>query len=70
MKVFRIVMMHLALILLVGLLVSFPIMLLWNYCLVPAVWGMRDITWLQAYGIYILSICLFKTSISYKEHCS
>ena len=50
----------------VGLLLSFPLMLLWNACLVPAVSGLSEITWLQAWGILIASNLLFK-STSYKK---
>jgi len=49
-----------------GLLLSFPLMLLWNACLVPAVSGLSEITWLQAWGILIASNLLFK-STSYKK---
>lgn len=50
----------------VGLVLSFPLMLLWNYCLVPAVSGLSEIGWLQAWGILIASNILFK-STSYKK---
>jgi hypothetical protein len=43
-----------------GLLMSLPIWLLWNYCLVSAVDGIHEVSWLQAWGIYILSNFLFK----------
>lgn len=38
----------------VGLLFSLPVMLLWNWCLVPAVPALVEIGWLQAWGISIL----------------
>lgn len=56
----------LALIILLGLIISFPTMLLWNGCLVGAIDGVREITWLQAWGLIILSGLLFKTSVSTK----
>jgi hypothetical protein len=46
----------------VGLLLSLPVMLLWNACLVPAVTGLSEIGWLQAWGIMILCGLLFKSS--------
>ncbi len=49
-----------------GLLFSYPVMLLWNGCLVPAVDGVKEIGWLQAWGIMILFGLLFKTSVSSK----
>lgn len=47
-------------IVLFGLLVSLPVMLLWNYCLVGAVAGVSQIGWFQAWGIMILSAFLFR----------
>jgi len=47
-----------------GLLLSLPVMLLWNYCLVGAVAGVAEIGWLQAWGILILCGFLFKSSSS------
>jgi hypothetical protein len=44
----------LALVLLVSFLLSWPVMMLWNGCLVPAVEGLREIGWLQAWGISAL----------------
>ena len=46
----------------VGIILSLPIMLLWNYCLVPAIPTLVEISWLQAWGIYILFNILFKPS--------
>jgi len=51
----------------VGLLLSLPVMLLWNYCLVGAVAGVNTIGWLQAWGILILCGFLFKPTISSKS---
>ena len=54
-------------VLLVGLsfLFSWPIWMLWNGCLVGAVDGVHQITWLQAWGISILCAFLFKpTSVT------
>ena len=47
-----------------GLLFSFPVMLLWNGCLVPAVDGIKEIGWLQAWGLMILFGILFKSTIN------
>jgi hypothetical protein len=46
----------------IGLLFSLPVMLLWNGCLVGAVTGVNEISWLQAWGILILAGLLFKSS--------
>jgi hypothetical protein len=49
-------------------LMSWPVMMLWNGCLVDAVAGVTEITWLQAWGISILTSILFKeTSVSFKK---
>jgi len=50
------------LIIVVGLVVSIPVMLLWNYCLVPAATIFNEITWLQAWGLLILFGLLFKST--------
>lgn len=47
-----------------GLILSLPVMLLWNACLVPAVSGLNEIGWLQAWGILILSGFLFKSHLT------
>lgn len=43
-----------------GFLLSYPVMLLWNGCLVGAVNGVNKIEWLQAWGILVLFGVLFK----------
>jgi len=51
---------------LLGLLFSLPVMLLWNGCLVGAVSGVNEISWLQAWGLMVLCGLLFKSSIDKK----
>lgn len=52
-----------ATILFVSFVLSWPVMALWNGCLVDAVSGLKEITWLQGWGISILCGILFnKTS--------
>jgi hypothetical protein len=53
-------------IIVIGLIVSWPLMMLWNYCLVGAITGVNPIGWLQAWGLLILSGLLFKTNVSKK----
>jgi len=50
-----------------SLVVSYPVMLLWNGCLVGAIESVKAITWLQGWGIMILFGILFKPSISTKK---
>lgn len=52
------------LIVVLGLIMSWPVMMLWNGCLVDAVTGVKEIGWLQAWGILILCGTLFKSSAS------
>jgi hypothetical protein len=40
-------------------LLSWPVMMLWNGCLVDAVPGVHEISWLQAWGLNILCRILF-----------
>ena len=47
---------------LLSFLFAWPVMALWNGCLVGAVDGVHQITWLQAWGISILCSFLFKPS--------
>ena len=52
---------------LVGLLFSLPVMWLWNGCLVPAVTGIKEIGWLQAWGLMVLVNFFLKLSVSTKD---
>ena len=46
-------------------LMSWPVYMLWNGCLVDAITGVREVTWLQAWGITILCSFLFQpTSVT------
>jgi hypothetical protein len=42
-------------------LFSWPVYMLWNGCLISAVDGVHEITWLQAWGISALCSFLFKS---------
>ena len=53
--------------LLLSFLLSWTVYMLWNGCLVGAVTGVTEVTWLQAWGITILCGFLFKTSINSKD---
>lgn len=48
---------------LIALFVAYPIMLLWNSCLVPAVTVVNEIGYWQALGIYVLCNALFKVKL-------
>ena len=51
----------------ISFLLSWPVMMLWNDCLVGAVDGIREIGWLQAWGIQFLFGMLFKSTATKKE---
>ena len=55
------------LIIVVGLIISWPVMMLWNECLVGAISVANPISWLQAWGIMVLFGLLFKTSATTKK---
>jgi hypothetical protein len=52
---------------LVSFLLAWPVMELWNQCLVPAVDGVKEIGWMQAWGIQFLFGILFKTTVTKKD---
>lgn len=51
----------------VGAIVSYPAMLLWNSCLVPAVPGIKEVSWIQAWGIMLMGQLMFQTKIGLNE---
>ena len=58
----------LALILFVSVIVAFPIMWLWNWCLVPAMPFLAKITFWQALGIKVLiGLLTYESSSSSKK---
>jgi hypothetical protein len=46
-----------------GLVIAFPVMILWNW-LVPAIFGLKTITFFEAFGLYALCAILFQSSSS------
>lgn len=63
-KVIGIAVGGIAAIIVLGLILSLPVMWLWNACLVAAIPGIKEIGWLQAWGILILCGLLFKNKSS------
>ena len=53
----------LSLAIVVGAVLAYPMMLLWNGCLVPAIPGLKEVSFLQMWGLSILSNYLFKTNV-------
>ena len=56
-----------AIALFLSFLLAWPVMMLWNGCLVPAVDGVNQIGWLQAWGLQFLINMLFKLSVTKKD---
>jgi hypothetical protein len=56
-----------ATLLFLSFVMSWPVMMLWNLCLVDAVSGIKEIGWVQGWGISTLCSILFKTNISTKK---
>ena len=54
------VVLGLAALLFISFLLSWPVYMLWNGCLVGAVAGVAEVTWLQSWGLSILCGMLFK----------
>ena len=59
------VIMGMVLILTLSFLLSWPVYMLWNACLVGAVAGFNPVTWLQAWGIAALTGLLFRSNITH-----
>ncbi len=57
------VLMILGVLALVGLLIAFPVMWIWN-AVVVAIFGLPAISWGQALGLYVLCAILFKDTSS------
>ena len=55
-----------AFLVLVSFLLSAPVWLLWNDCLIDAVTIAKPVTWLQAWGLSFLFGLLFKSSTTSK----
>ena len=53
--------------LLIGLIMAYPMMWLWNTCLVPAVTFASPITFWQTWGLYILTQWFFTKSTRAKS---
>ena len=53
-------------ILALSFLLSWPVYMLWNGCLVGAIAGVSEVTWLQAWGLTVLCGFLFKSNVSTK----
>ena len=55
------ILLGIGLMIIVCIIISLPTMLLWNW-LMPVIFGLPTITWLQALGLCILCSILFKSS--------
>ena len=56
-----------AALLFLSFVLSWPVMMLWNGCFVGAIDGVKEIGWLQAWGLQFLFGLLFKTTVTKKD---
>jgi hypothetical protein len=56
-----------ATLLFLSFVLSWPVMALWNGCFVGAIDGVKEITWLQAWGLQFLFNLLFKATLTTKK---
>lgn len=63
MQVIGLLLMGFALIFVIALIASLPFWLLWNW-LMPGIFSLPSITWLQALGLLVMCGFLFKSSSS------
>lgn len=64
---FTVIVGSIAYIVFLSFLLSWPVYMLWNGCLVSAINGVNEVTWLQAWGLNILCGFLFKSNVSRKD---
>jgi len=53
-----------ATLLFLSFVLSWPVMMLWNGCFVGAIDGVKEVTWLQAWGLQFLFGLLFKSTLT------
>ena len=56
-----------ATLLFLSFVLSWPVMMLWNGCLVGAVAFVQEVTWMQAWGLQFLFALLFKSTSTKKD---
>jgi hypothetical protein len=49
-----------------GAVIAIPVMLLWDW-VVPSLFGLPEITYFQAWGLYILCVILFQSKVETKK---
>lgn len=59
MEKLAVILVGIATLIFISFVLSWPVMMLWNGCLVDAVTGIKEITWLQGWGLSILCGILF-----------
>jgi hypothetical protein len=62
-KIFVTVVSGILFLIFLSFVLSWPVYMLWNGCLVGAVTGINEVTWLQAWGLNILAGFLFKHTV-------
>ena len=59
MEKLAVILVGIATLIFISFVLSWPVMMLWNGCLIDAVTGVKEITWLQGWGLSILCGILF-----------
>ena len=50
----------------IGAIISLPFWLLWNW-LIPTIFGLPEITWLQAFGLWTFLVLIRSSNFKYKN---
>ena len=66
MEFLAVIFVGIALLFIVAALMSLPVMLLWDW-LMPTIFGLPEITWLQAWGLLFLCGLLFRSHTTVKR---
>lgn len=66
MEILTLILVGVVVLFLVAALMSLPVMLLWDW-LMPTIFGLPEITWLQAWGLLFLCGLLFRSHTSVKK---
>lgn len=69
MKALGTLLMGITMVIIVALIMSLPLWLLWNW-LMPTVFGLAEVTLVQAFGLMLLSGILFRTSVAFNNTSS
>lgn len=67
MNLISVIVVYVVMLLVVAALMSLPVMLLWDW-LMPGIFGLRTISWFEAWGLLFLCGMLFKSHNSVNKN--